>query len=107
MRQENFSLSNEKTVLVDEYNATEQAFSEEVTLRLKFETKINEIYGLHRELGNKHQKIYHELVEKAEQLRTESEKYFQVVDRISEYKEVILDLREQLAYYKDKSNRQT
>jgi len=41
LRQENVNLNNEKSVLFDEYNATEQAFNEEVELRLKFEAKIN------------------------------------------------------------------
>jgi hypothetical protein len=36
LREDNVSLNNEKTVLVEEYNSTEQAFSEEVSLRLKF-----------------------------------------------------------------------
>lgn len=36
LRQENVNLKNEKTVLLDEYSATEQAFGEEINLRLKF-----------------------------------------------------------------------
>jgi hypothetical protein len=46
-------------------------------------------------------------VHKADELRTEAEKYFAVVGRISEYREVQIDLREQLTFFKDKSKRES
>jgi hypothetical protein len=33
------------------------AFNDEVSLRLKFEHKINEIHSIHRDLLNKHNKL--------------------------------------------------
>ena len=43
---------------MEEYNTSDQAFTEEVGLRFRFETKINEIYGLYRKLGIKHTKVF-------------------------------------------------
>ena len=41
LRQENSNLQNDKNVLMEDYKEAQQAFNEEVSLRLKFENKIN------------------------------------------------------------------
>lgn len=48
-------------MLLEDYKEAEQAFNEEVSLRLRFENKINEIHGVHRELTIKHQKLHDDL----------------------------------------------
>jgi hypothetical protein len=38
------------------------AFNDEVALRLKFEYRINEIHGIHRELVAKHNKLLDDII---------------------------------------------
>ncbi len=41
LREANCNLENDKNVLMEDFKEAEQAFNEEVSLRLKFENKIN------------------------------------------------------------------
>ena len=52
------------------------------------------MYCLHKELSLKHENLFDEMGTKMEDLRNYSEKYFDVVDKVSEYKEVQNLLRE-------------
>lgn len=38
------------------------AFNDEVALRLKFEYRINEIHGIHRDLVAKHNKLLDDMI---------------------------------------------
>ena len=60
---------------MEDFKEAEQAFNEEVSLRLKFENKINEIHGVHRELTNKHEKLYDDLKVKTTDLNTLKERF--------------------------------
>lgn len=44
----------EKVHLEEDYKMADLAFNEEVSLRLKFEHKINELHSIHRDLIVKH-----------------------------------------------------
>ena len=44
-------------MLVEEYKQAEQAFNQEVSLRLRFENKINEIHGIYSEVKSKHERL--------------------------------------------------
>lgn len=48
LKEENINLTNEKDILYEDFQKTDQAFNEEVSLRLKFENRINELFGIHR-----------------------------------------------------------
>lgn len=61
LKEENGNLENEKTTLLEDFKEAEQAFNEEVALRLRYESKINEIHGIHRELTIKHQRLFDDL----------------------------------------------
>ena len=54
----NENLMNEIEIIDNDFKKAELAFNEEVTMRLKFEHKINEIYGVHQELSTKHATLY-------------------------------------------------
>jgi uncharacterized protein (DUF3084 family) len=58
LREENESLANEKLSIMEEFKQAEEAFNSEVTLRLHFENKINEIHGVHTEMKTKHERLY-------------------------------------------------
>ena len=51
-------------------------------------------------MGIKHQKLFQELVTKTEDLKASSEQYFYVASRISEFREVQIDLKDQLSLFK-------
>ena len=53
----NKNLAEEKQQILDDYHEAEQSFNEEILLRLKYETKINEIHGVYEELMNKHESL--------------------------------------------------
>jgi len=50
----NVNLKQERDYIEEDLKQVDQAFNQEVSLRLKFEHKINEIHGVHRELEMKH-----------------------------------------------------
>ena len=50
LQTEKENLLQEKQLLESEFKQTDTAFNEEVSLRLKFEYRINEIHTSHREL---------------------------------------------------------
>lgn len=66
---------------MEDYKEAEQAFNEEVSLRLKFENKINEIHGVHRELGIKHQKLYDDLQSKNYESMTIKDKLARITEQ--------------------------
>ncbi len=68
LQQQRENLVIQKNQIEEDFKQADQAFNEEVSLRLKFEHKINEIHGLHRELQLKHQMVVEQLL-KTKQVR--------------------------------------
>ena len=58
-----------------DFKQIDLAFSEEVTLRLKFEYKINEIHTAHRELSIKQQKLLEDMIVQKKKLFQMSSAY--------------------------------
>lgn len=52
----------EKTQIEEDFKQADLAFNDEVALRLKFEYRINEIHGIHRELVAKHNKLLEDII---------------------------------------------
>lgn len=105
LREQNVNLKNEKTVLQEEFNSTDQAFTEEVNLRLKFETKINDIYGLHRELAIKHQKLFSDLSAKMDEFQATASNYHDVSQKFTEFRALQVGLREEYVMERDRAAR--
>lgn len=84
--QDNFSLKNERNALLEDFQLTQQAFNEEVLIRIKYENRINEVYGIHRELGNKHMILYQDLLKKKEELSNVEALYMKLMGEYSTMK---------------------
>ncbi|KAL4477522.1 hypothetical protein ABPG74_002672 [Tetrahymena malaccensis] len=57
LKQEKQNILTEKYQLEEDFKQADQAFNEEVGLRLQFEHKINELHSIHRELLMKHNRL--------------------------------------------------
>ncbi|KAL4496532.1 hypothetical protein ABPG72_015893 [Tetrahymena utriculariae] len=57
LKQEKQNILTEKFQLEEDFKQADQAFNEEVGLRLQFEHKINELHSIHRELLMKHNRL--------------------------------------------------
>lgn len=53
----------EKNQIEEDYKQADIAFNDEVALRLKFEYRINEIHGIHRDLLAKHNKLLDDFIQ--------------------------------------------
>ena len=51
------NLLEEKQIILEDFHEAEQSFNEEILLRLKYENRINEIYGVFEELRQKHSSL--------------------------------------------------
>jgi hypothetical protein len=93
LKEENINLTNEKEILFEDFQKTEQAFNEEVALRLKFENKIKELFGLHRELAIKHQRLYEDYKKRVLECAVATQKAAQLNSENSEMKIQITELQ--------------
>jgi hypothetical protein len=65
---------------MEDFKEAEQSFNQEVSLRLKFENKINEIHGIHHELSTKHNRLYEDYHKKVNEIDLLEQKHKELLE---------------------------
>lgn len=102
LKMEKDTIYREKMQLEEEIRISEKVYGEEVQLRIKFETKVNEVYAVAKDLKAKHQRTLEELV-KLQQERDDDQKMIaELNNQIKVLMEKNLEANSKLKMYLEK-----
>ena len=87
--------------LEEDYTQNTKNHEEEVQLRLKFESKLNNMHSAHRDLESKYKRVLSDLTNAQKQIKMLNDKLQQKTDDVTNLKTIQAENETNIAQYKE------